>query len=89
MRILLLAHKFKGENHPKKLFGTKSLDQSWRSVVFFVLEQNFTHAWGAQAVFLRSTGPEMHSSGTGLVTFVRGAILTWGGTLFAGGGAQT
>ena len=35
----------------------------------FVLERDFTHAWGvgAQAVFLGGTGPEMHSSGTGLV----------------------
>ena len=43
---------------------------------------------GAQAVFWRGTGPEMHSSGTGPVTFFRGTSLAWGAQAVIWGGAR-
>ena len=51
MPISVLALKFRGEDQ-KKGFSAKSYALSWRSLVFFVLEGDFTNAWaGAQAVF--------------------------------------
>ena len=41
---------------------------------------------GAQGLFLGGTGPEMHSSGTGPVTFFRGTILAWGAQAVIWGG---
>ena len=46
--------------------------------MFFVLERNFAHTWGG-------TGPKMHYSGTGPVTFFFSTILAWWGTLLACG----
>ena len=41
---------------------------------------------GAQAVFGGGTDPEMHSSGTGPVTFFWGTTLAWGGQAVIWGG---
>ena len=73
VRISHFAHKFDGEEQKKKVFCAKSYAQSWRSGVFFVLERNFTHVWEGTNSFLGGAGPEMHSSGTGPVTFFRGS----------------
>ena len=86
VQISLLAHKFRGEDK-KKGFRCKILRSVFAFNVFFVLERNFTHAWGAQAVFWEGTGPKIHSSSTGSVTFFRGTTLAWG-ALFSLGGAQ-
>ena len=84
VQILLLAHKFRNKDQ-KKVFGTKSSTESWHLLLFFVLERIFTHAVGAQAVFWESTGPEMHSSGTGPGAFFGGTFLTWGSYFSLGG----
>ena len=34
------------EQNKQKVFGAKSWASSWRLLVFFVLERNFSHAWG-------------------------------------------
>ena len=62
VRISVLASKFKCED--QKTSSAQNQALCWRSLVFFVLKRDLTHAWGAQAVLGRGTGPEMHSSGT-------------------------
>ena len=54
-----LAHKFKVEDKKKKFIVGKYLASSWRSLVLFVLERDFTHAWGApRAVFWGAQAPK-------------------------------
>ena len=55
--------------------------------MFFVLKQNFTHAWGKQAVFWGDTGPALHSRDTKPANFFQSTILAWG-THFSIGGVQ-
>ena len=57
--------------------GVHSYFLSW-SKILLTLGDTSSIFWG-------STGPEMHSSGTGHVTFFRGTILDWGHTSRLGG----
>ena len=68
-RISVFAQKFRGEDQKKqfrgddqrKVFGAKSQASFRRSLVCFVLERDFTHAWGgggAQAVFWGEQAPK-------------------------------
>ena len=75
MGISVLANKFGSEDQVKKSFLAQKL--KFRFGVhsyFFLLQRDFTHVLGG-------IGPEMHTSGTRLVTFFRSAIFTWGGYL--------
>ena len=60
---------------------------SWRSLVFFVLERDFTHACGAQAVFWGRGGaqaPKVTPVAPGVLLFgglnprLEGTFLAWG-----------
>ena len=55
----------------------------------FVLERKFAYVWGAQALFLGGTGPEMHSSSTRPVSLFWGTILARGGAQFSLGGVKS
>ena len=58
VRISALAHKFKSKDQKlKKIFGAKSLASSWRTLVFFVRERDFTHAWKGTSSILRGHRP--------------------------------
>ena len=71
----------------KKVFGVKSLASSWRSLVFCVLEQDFTHAWGARAVLWGTQVPKCTPVAPGvLLSF--GAQSSLGGAHFSRGRAQ-
>ena len=81
VRISLLAHKFRGEDQKKKKRSSvrnhklslhvHSSVSSWNEILLTLS--------GAQAVFWRSTGSEMHSSGFGLLLSF-GAQSSLGGT---------
>ena len=86
VRISLLAHTFRGENQKKrKVFGAKLLVQSWRAVVFFVMERNSKFC-GAQIVFLGAQAPKCTPVAPGLLlsfgaqSLLRGHNSRLGGT---------
>ena len=55
----------------------------------FVLERKFAYAWGgAQALFLESTGPGMHFSGTRPSSLFECTIFAWEAKFSLGGMAQ-
>ena len=90
--VRISVHKFRGED--KK--GSSALNLRLRLGLhsyFLSWNETLLTLGGARAVFWGGTSPEMHSSGTGPVTFVWGTILAWGhifclGGTFLPGGAQ-
>ena len=93
MRISLLVHKFSNKDQKKK-----HKKRFWRKILGLVLAYNRVFRpgtklyslfrRGALAVFWGSTGPKIHSSGTGPVTFFWGTILAWGHTFHLRGYKQ-
>ena len=73
----------------KKNFGAKSQALFWHSLVCFVRERDFTHAWGGTSSILGGTGPKMYTSGTGHVIFFWGTILVWVGRFLAWEGTSS
>ena len=76
VRILLLTHKFRGEDKKRSLARNRRLSLGVQTC--FCSGTKFHSGLGG-------IGPEMHSSGTGPVTFLRGTILAWRGTILAWG----
>ena len=74
-----LPYKFRNEGE-KKVFGAKSQAHSSRSIFFLPGTKVLLTLSGAEAVFCGGTGPEMHFSGTGPVTFFWGTTVTGGHT---------
>ena len=85
VRISLFAHKFRGENQKKRSSAQNlrfslrvhSCFSSWNEILLMLKR-------GTSSI-LGGTGPEMHSSGTGPVTFFRGTNLAWRAHFSLGG----
>ena len=78
MQILLLVPKFRGEDQKKRSWAQNLRLSVGVHSCFSSSNEILVTLGGAQAVFFGGRDPEMHSSGTGPVTFFRGTILTWG-----------